>query len=111
MKNKKITVIFRAPALEKAYRNLSNDDILKKRIDRTIEQVKQEPFKIGQPISKDIIPKEYLRDGFDNAFWVDLSKEWRLIYSLRGLNKIEILCIILDWFDSHKKYERKFKYS
>jgi len=110
MKSKKITVIFRAPALEKAYRNLSDDDILKKRIDRVIEKVKQEPFKSGRPISRDRIPKEYLRDGFDNAFWVDLSREWRLIYSLRGLNRIEILCILLDWFN-HKGYERKFRYS
>ena len=110
MKNKKINIIFRAPALEKAYKNLPDDDILKKRIDRVIERVKQEPFKTGQPISKDRIPKEYIRDGFDNAFWVNLSKDWRLIYSLRGLNEIEILCIVLDWFDSHKDYERKFNY-
>ena len=110
MKNKKIHVIFRTPFLKKTYDRLPQENILKKRIDRTIEAIKQRPFGVGQPISKDKIPKEYLREGFDNAFWVDLSKEWRLIYSLRGINEIEILCIVLDWFDSHKDYERKFKY-
>ena len=110
MKNKEIKIIFRAPILEKAYRNLSDNDILKKRIDRIIEKIKQDPFKVGQPIGKNKIPKEYLRDGFDNAFWVDLSRGWRLIYSLRGLGEVEILCIILDWFDHHKDYEKKFGY-
>lgn len=110
MNNKRVSVIFRKPLLKIAYEELSKDDILKKKIDKAIEQIKFNPFRAGQPIGKDKIPKQYLKDGFDNAFWIDISKEWRLIYSLRGLNEIEIICIILDWFDSHKKYDRKFNY-
>jgi len=109
---KKIRIRFRTPSLKKSFDDLPKEDILKKRIERFIGEIKRNPFRAGQPIAKEKIPKEYLKEGFDNAFWVDLSKEWRLIYSLRrGLTEIEILCIVLDWFESHKTYAKKFKYS
>ena len=34
---------------------------------------------------------------------------WRLIYTITTPNKIEILSVILEWFD-HPEYERKFHY-
>ena len=102
-RRKRVSVIFRTPLLQEAYKSLPDGDILKKRIDRVIEAIKQNP-RVGQPISKKKIPKQYLNEGFNNAFWVDLSRDWRLIYSLRGLNEIEIIFIVLDWFDSHKEY-------
>ena len=83
---------------------------MKKRVRRAIGCIKENPLTYGRPISKNKIPKTYLNEGFDNAFWVDLSKSWRLIYSLTGVSEVEILAIILDWFTSHKDYERLFKY-
>ena len=107
---KKVTVLFRTPVMRRTFENMSKDDHLKKRIEKAIDGIKQRPFRYGRPIGKDKIPKQYLQEGFDNAFHVRLSREWRLIYSITGLNEIEILGIILDWFDTHKSYERKFKY-
>lgn len=39
----------------------------------------------------------------------DLTRAWRLVYTLEG-NEIEVVSIILEWFDSHKKYEKRFGY-
>jgi hypothetical protein len=45
----------------------------------------------------------------NNLWKYDLPDGWRLIYTLSTPNKIEILAIILEWFD-HKNYERRFGY-
>jgi Txe/YoeB family toxin of Txe-Axe toxin-antitoxin module len=107
---KRVIVTFRTPLLKKSFDELSEDDPLKKRIRRVIEGIKQNPLGYGKPIAKNKIPKVYFNEGFDNAFWVDLSKSWRLIYSLTGVNEVEILAIILEWFTSHKDYEKRFRY-
>ena len=41
---------------------------------------------------------------------MELSKGWRLIYSLTSENEVEIVAIILEWFVRHKDYERRFGY-
>src|SRR3989344_4567048 len=108
--NKKVSISFKNPLLKKSFDELSEEDPLKKRIKRAIEGIRQNPLGYGQPIGKNKIPKVYYDDGFTNAFWVDLSKSWRLIYSLTSISEIEILAIILEWFTNHKDYERRFKY-
>ncbi len=108
--NKKVIVKFKNPSLKRDFDSLSEDDPLKKRIRRVIEGIKQNPLSYGRPISKDKIPDIYFKEGFDNAFWVDLSKSWRLIYSLTSITEVEILAILLEWFTSHKDYERRFGY-
>lgn len=109
---KTVRIKFLKSSLEKEYLALSNDSPLKKRINWVIERLKQNPS-FGQPIAKRLIPKEYLKEGINNAFWVELSKGkgWRLIYSLTSEDKIEIIAIILEWFSHHKDYERCFGYS
>ena len=110
--SKKVRVKFLKERLEREYLALSEKNPLKKRIDRVIERLKQNPV-FGQPIAKRLIPKEYLREGVDNAFWVELSKGkgWRLIYSLTSKDEVEIVAIILEWFTRHKDYERRFGYN
>ena len=110
--SKKVRVKFLKERLEREYLALSEENPLKKRIDRVIERLKQNPV-FGQPIAKRLIPKEYLREGVDNAFWVELSKGkgWRLIYSLTSKDEVEIVAIILEWFTRHKDYERRFGYN
>ena len=106
-----VKVKFLKEKLEKVYLNLSDDDLLKKKISLVIEKLKVSPA-FGQPIAKRLIPREYKREGVDNAFWVELDKGkgWRLIYTLTSKNEIEIIAIILEWFTRHKDYERKFGY-
>ena len=102
-------IVFADDKLEQAFLFLSEQDWLKKAIQKTIDNLEQNAF-YGQPISKKLIPKEYIKKyNIDNLWWVSLPNAWRLVYSVMGVNNIEILAIIIDYFD-HKIYERKFQY-
>ena len=77
-------------------------------IRQKLSLIKQNPF-IGQPVSKNLIPAEYiLKYNIDSLFRIELPQYWRMHYTLKG-NEIEILAFILDIMD-HKKYSRKFNY-
>lgn len=108
---KEVNVKFLTEELEKEYLELLENNRLKKKINFVIDRLKEKPH-FGQPIAKRLIPIQYKQQGIRNAYWVELSKGkgWRLIYSLTSENKNEIIAIILEWFDSHKKYEKRFNY-
>ena len=107
--NKPVIIKFIDDKTENEYMKLNRNDSLRKRIDRTIRTLKENPT-FGEPIPKRLIPNRYLDKGIDNAFWVKLNKEQRLIYSLSSEGKSLIVAIIIDWFFDHKTYERRFKY-
>jgi hypothetical protein len=109
MMKKNVRVKFLNANLEEEYSSLSADALLKKRIDFVIFKLKENPT-FEQPIAKRLIPKEYVRQGVDNAFWVELNnwRGWRLIYNLTPENNVEIIAIILEWFVRHKEYGRRF---
>ena len=74
--------------IEQEYLGLSDNDLLKRRIDFVIEKLKVMP-QFGQPIAKKLIPKVYRDQGVESAYWVELNKKgWRLIYSLTAENEI-----------------------
>lgn len=103
-------VIFADKKQESAYLELDKGDQLRKAIDKSIKNIKSNAF-YGEPISKRLIPKDYLRKyKVNNLWWISLTKEARLVYSITTPNKVEILAIIVDVFDNHKDYERKFRY-
>jgi len=68
-------------------------------------------FQYGDPISKKLIPKEYIEKyGITNLFRVELPNFWRMLYSIEeGENQIEIIAFVLDIIN-HKNYNKKFKY-
>ena len=107
--NKNISVVFINDRLEKGFEKLSEKDNLKKYLIRAIQDIKENPF-CGTKIQKKLFPKEYIKKYKITNLWkYDLPNAWRLIYTLAHENEIEILSIILEWFD-HKDYERRFKY-
>src|SRR3989344_2928709 len=74
-------------------------------IKRAIEDLKNNPF-CGTRIPSKFWPKEYIKKyNVDNLFKYDLPNGWRMIYTIRG-NELEIISIIIEWFD-HKDYERR----
>lgn len=102
-------IVFADDKIEKEYNNLSEDDIIKKWINRAKEDIKKNAF-CGIPIPKRLIPKEYVQKYKIKNLWkYDLPDGWRLVYSITTPNKIEIISIILEWFD-HPNYERRFHY-
>lgn len=77
-------------------------------ITRAFEDIERNAF-CGIQIPKRIIPKEYSQKYKIKNLWkYNLPGAWRLIYSIES-NQIQIVSIILAWFD-HKEYERRFNY-
>src|SRR3989344_4849503 len=106
---KKSNVVFANDSLEKEFYNLDESDIIKKFIKRAIKDIKENAF-CGIRIPKRLIPDEYIkRYKITNLWKYDLPDGWRLIYSITTPNKVEIISVILEWFN-HRNYERKFGY-
>jgi len=102
-------VVFADDDTEKAFNKLSENSPLKKSLRRAISNLKENAF-CGERIRKELIPREYTKKyGIDNLWWYPLLKGWRLVYSVTSVNKVEILAIIIEYFD-HKNYERRFGY-
>jgi len=73
-----------------------------------IKKILKENPQFGEPISKNLIPKEYKKQGIQNLYRVELSNYWRMIYTIEG-NKIEVLLFVLNIFN-HKDYNKFFGY-
>ena|SRR3989344_6430756 len=78
-------------------------------IKQKIELIRQNSH-YGDPIAKNLIPKEYFeRYEISNLFRVELPSFWRMLYTLQGESKIEIVAFVLDIVD-HKDYNKLFGY-
>lgn len=78
-------------------------------MNQAIDNLEKNAF-CGIQIKKDLIPKEYIQEyGITNLWKYDLPRGWRIIYSIKG-EEACIVSIILEWFLSHKEYERRFNY-
>jgi len=73
---------------------------------RELEKNPQLGVKVPSAVWPDFYVKKY---GITNLRKYNLTRAWRLIYTLDG-SDIEIVSVILEWFDSHKKYEKRFGY-
>jgi len=94
-------VVFADDKIEQSFLELDETSEIKKFINRAIKDIKTNAF-CGIQIPKRLIPKEYIRK-------YDLPDGWRLLYSITTPTKVEILSIIIEWFN-HKEYEKKLKY-
>jgi Txe/YoeB family toxin of Txe-Axe toxin-antitoxin module len=106
---KRSQVIFATESLEKSFNNLEGSDELKKFLIRAIKDLEKNAFS-GIQIPKRLIPKEYIQKYKINNLWkYNLPNGWRLIYSVITPNKVELMSVILEWFN-HKEYKRRMKY-
>jgi Txe/YoeB family toxin of Txe-Axe toxin-antitoxin module len=102
-------VTFAEDELEQAFLSLANNSPLKNSINKAIKDLKENVF-CGEQIKKERIPKEYIKKyKINNLWWFPLSDAWRLVYSVVTPTNIEILAVIIDYYN-HKNYEKKFGY-
>lgn len=102
-------VVFADDKLEKSFNKLLENDEIKIYIKRAINQIKLNAY-CGVQFQKRLIPNDYLKKyGVNNLWKYDLPDGWRLIYSLFPQNKVEILSVVIEWFN-HKDYEKRFSY-
>jgi len=106
---RKSKVVFADDELESDFSKIDSSNKLKEFIKRAIKDLETNAF-CGIQIPKRLIPKEYIsKYNIQNLWKYDLPDGWRLVYSIMPQDKIEILSVILEWFD-HKDYERRFNY-
>ncbi len=99
-------VDFKDIKLKVSFENLKKlDPILYKNLERAFKDILENAF-CGIQIPKSLIPKEY---DCNNLWKYNLPDSWRLLYTIKSPNKVEIISIILEWMN-HKEYERKFHY-
>ena len=102
-------VVFANNELERAFNSLSLNSPLRNSMTQAIQKIKDNAF-CGEQIRKERIPKEYIKNyKINNLWWYPLSNAWRLVYSIVTPSNVEILAVIVDYFD-HKNYNRKFGY-
>jgi len=102
-------VIFADEKIENSFNNLPDNDIIKKAINRTIENLKENIF-CGKNISKKLIPKEYIQKyEIENLWRYPLPNGWRLVYSVITPSNNKLLAMIIEYF-SHPDYEKKGNY-
>ena len=106
-----VKVYFADEKVAKEYERLSSSKEfadLFRFIQRAIDDIKAKPD-CGVAIPKNLIPKEYVQKyAIVSLYKYDLPNGWRLLYSL-SKEGIEIVAILLEWFD-HKGYEKRFGY-
>lgn len=73
-----------------------------------VRDILKENSQYGDPIAKDLIPKEFKKVGIKNLYRVELSNYWRALYTIEG-TKVEIFLFVLSIVD-HKDYNKLFKY-
>lgn len=76
-------------------------------IERIKEILKNNP-QHGDPIKKELIPRELQQLSISNLYRVELSNYWRMLYILEG-TETEILVFALKIVD-HKEYNKLFGY-
>jgi Txe/YoeB family toxin of Txe-Axe toxin-antitoxin module len=102
-------VVFISDKLQEAYDLLADDDSVKKAIRKVVLDLRQNAF-CGTQIPKRLFPQEYVRAyGITNLWKCNLSKSWRLLYTVTPENEVELISAILEWFD-HKGYSKRFGY-
>jgi hypothetical protein len=63
----------------------------------------------GIQVPKRLVPGQYLMGyGIDNLWKYNLSRNWRLMYTVAG-DGTQVIALIIEWLP-HKEYERRFGY-
>lgn len=97
---------------KKTISEINKDDsklgrMLSKSISEKIELLKQDAH-YGEPIKSKQIPKWFLEKyNIKFLFKVRLADYWRLLYTITGTDKIEIIIVIVEFVD-HEEYNDIF---
>lgn len=101
-------VIFIDESLEKSFKELGEEDSIKKALVRAIKTLQEDAYS-GRNVKKNLIPKALIQKYGINNLWIyNLPDGWRMLYVITP-SEIEIIAVILDWM-THKEYERLFKF-
>ena len=107
-----VRVVFVDPSLKVDLEKLEKGTFEERRlagwIRKAIDRLLVDP-KYGVKVPSYLWPKEYIQDYKITNLWkIDLPQGWRMMYTIRK-NELELLSVILEWFD-HTNYGRRHHY-
>ena len=64
----------------------------------------------GDQLARRLWPKDYKKQGFESVFRYEIDNAMRATYTVRRLDNQRREVRIIDFFRTHKEYDRKFHY-
>jgi hypothetical protein len=99
-----------SPEFAAFFQGLDSDCELYRRIRAALDAIKADML-VGDKVERKKFPKIYVRKyGIRNLFRMETGKGSRLSYTILSENKKKAV-VVLEFFSSHKEYERRFGYS
>ena len=95
------------PRFASFFQNLQDKE-LKKKLDGVLDVLKEHPD-AGDLVAGALWPEEYREMGLGNLFRIEVGKSQRLAYTLR-IEGSNLDVDVIEFFRSHKDYERRFHY-
>lgn len=89
--------------------SLPEDDPVRKKLDKMLDKLKSNPD-AGDQIQRGLWPDDYKKAGFRNIFRYEVDDSMRATYTIRHIGSLHIEVAVIEFFRTHKEYERKFRY-
>lgn len=104
----KFEIIVRGEPRFASFFQTLRDKRLKNRLDDVLNVLKEHPD-AGNLVERSLWPDEYKKLELDNLFRMEVGKSQRIAYALRiEGNNLDV--DIIEFFRTHKEYERRFHY-
>jgi len=102
-----VSVLRGEPRFVSFFQNL-RDKALKKRLDDVLNTLKEHPD-AGDLVERSLWPDEYKKLGLDNLFRIEVGRNQRITYTIRiEGNNLDVN--VIEFFKTHKEYEKRFHY-
>jgi hypothetical protein len=95
------------PRFASFFQNL-RDKELKKRLDDVLNVLKEHPD-AGDVVERPLWPDEYRKTELSNLFRLEVGRSQRIAYTIR-VEGNDLDVDIIEFFRTHKEYERRFHY-
>lgn len=98
-----------APSFSNFFTSLPENDKIRKKLDKMLDDLKVRPD-VGEQIHRNLWPEEYKKGGFRNLFRYEVDDAMRAIYTISLAGDLRIEVAVIEFFRTHKEYERRFNY-
>ena len=97
------------PSFVRFFSSLSPNDEVRKKLDKMLDALKLNPS-AGDQVQRNLWPADYERAGFRNIFRYEVDDSMRATYTIKPVSKLHLEVAVIEFFRTHKEYERKFHY-
>lgn len=102
-------VVIHGPLELQTYLDSPGDEDLKAKIREMFRILRANPA-AGEHIRKNLWPEKYVKQGINNLFRYRIGDQTRFAYTIVDPEATTRIVRILDFFRTHKEYERVFGY-